>query len=402
MCPVRLPGVPRWARIEGLVGRSLRAGSAADRANGFVVIVLALQRLSYVLPAVLTLHSHPYRSPVLHAGLVGATAAWNVVLFASVRSRGFFPARMVWLDVGWTVVLFVAVAANSAPTDPYAALSWARRMGQAGAALAGAAIGPIPLAAVAVAVIGLGYLVAGVAGPAGDPPVEAAGYINGLVWFAVFFGFVLRFLRTQGRRLDTLAAERTAAEARRAAAQASHDARMAHLRALHDTVLGTLIAIARGGLDHRSDEVRRRCARDADYVRRLLRDDPGTDGLAHRLAEVAGDVEALGVRVHFRHHELPEEIAPDAVAAICGATREALNNVVKHAGVTTCWVTAQGVGDRLVVRVVDRGAGFDATTTPPGFGLPFSLVDGMRTVGGAARVSSAPGDGTTVELAWPA
>jgi signal transduction histidine kinase len=58
--------------------------------------------------------------------------------------------------------------------------------------------------------------------------------------------------------------------------------------------------------------------------------------------------------------------------------------------------------DALTVRVVDRGCGFDTAMPSTGFGLPWSVVARMRAVGGGTRVLSAPGDGTTVQLTWPA
>jgi signal transduction histidine kinase len=56
----------------------------------------------------------------------------------------------------------------------------------------------------------------------------------------------------------------------------------------------------------------------------------------------------------------------------------------------------------LTVRVVDNGPGFDADPRDYGFGLRQSVVGGLRAVGGTARVSSALGEETVVELRWPA
>jgi signal transduction histidine kinase len=94
-------------------------------------------------------------------------------------------------------------------------------------------------------------------------------------------------------------------------------------------------------------------------------------------------------------------LAPDVVHAFGEATREALNNVHKHAGTNTAWMTVTG-GDAVQVRVVDRGCGFEPGAVRPGLGLAGSIRDRMCDVGGAARVTSEPGEGTCVELAWPA
>ena len=375
----------------------LNQGSGVQRANRLTVILLALQRLSYLVPALLALDDAAERWRGVTAALILGTVLWNVWLFVSVRRDGWFPRWGPLVDVGWTTFLLMLASWNLTAGAP----SWARRMGQAAVALAGAAIESIPLAIAAVALVSAGYAVSNTAGPFD----ELIGYVNGLVWFALIFGFVVRYLRRQGMRLDEATTERAAAEAERAAAEARHAARLAHFKALHDTVITTLVVIARGGLDHRSAEVRKRCARDADYIRRLLLDDdPPADSstLDTRLPVVITDAEALGLRVHYQHDPLPDKLAPEVAEAVSAATREALNNVVKHAQVSVCWLTALWMDGVLTVRVVDRGHGFDTAAPSTGFGLPWSVVARMEAVGGGTRVLSAPGEGTTVELTWPA
>jgi signal transduction histidine kinase len=377
--------------------RPRNLGTGVQRANRLTVILLALQRLSYLVPALLALDDPAERWPGVTAGLILLTVGWNVGMFASVRRNGWFPSWGPWVDVGWTTFLLMVASWNVSAGAP----SWARRMGQAAVALAGAAIDSIPLTCAAVVLVSAGYAVANTSGPFD----ELIGYLNGLVWFALIFGFVVRYLRRQGMRLDQATTERAAAEAERAAAEARHSARMAHFKALHDTVITTLVVIARGGLDHRTDEVRRRCARDADYVRRLLLDDEPVaqeSTLDIRMAAVISDAETLGLRVHYRHDPLPDALPAEVTEAVSEATREALNNVVKHALASACWVTVLCVDGALTVRVVDRGCGFDTAVPSTGFGLPWSVVARMRAVGGDTRVLSAPADGTTVELTWPA
>lgn len=74
----------------------------------------------------------------------------------------------------------------------------------------------------------------------------------------------------------------------------------------------------------------------------------------------------------------------------------------KHAGVTQAWVTAIGTENGGVrVAVVDRGAGFDPVTTTER-GVMRSIRHRMEEVGGSAAIDSEPGEGTSVELTWPA
>jgi signal transduction histidine kinase len=226
---------------------------------------------------------------------------------------------------------------------------------------------------------------------------ELVGCVNGLVWFAVILGIAFRYLRRQGHRLDEASALRLRAEAQLARDQA----RLAHDRALHDTVLTTLTAVARGA-GGASAEVRRRCADDAEYIRRLIRrdGDHAPASLGERLDRAVVDAEALGLRVHCVCDPLPDDLSPTVVDALGGAVREALNNVVKHAATDAAWLTAITDNGSVVVRVVDRGRGFDPGTAPSGFGLRTSIVEPMAAAGGAAHLSSAVGEGTCVELTW--
>jgi signal transduction histidine kinase len=56
-----------------------------------------------------------------------------------------------------------------------------------------------------------------------------------------------------------------------------------------------------------------------------------------------------------------------------------------------------------VVKVTDRGRGFDPELTPPSRrGIRESITGRMQAAGGQAAVSSRPGAGTTVTVSWPA
>jgi len=382
--------------------RALVRGSGVQRANRLTLILLGLQRLSYLAPTLLAIGAPDDRSPGLTVVLVTVTLAWNGALVAIVRREGWVPRWAPWVDVGWIVVVFVAATVNSATALGGGAPGWARRMGQAAAALAGAAVDSVPLVALAVLALAAAYAVALAVSPAGLPAQfgELGGYVNGMVWFALIFGFVVRYLRRQGMQLDLATERRAAAEAQ----LAEDRARLTHFRALHDTVLTTLVVIARGGLDHRVDEVRRRCTRDAEFIRRLFDGDAPRDRspLETRLAEVAEAAQDLGLRVHYRRDPLPDavELPAEVTEAMGEAAREAVNNVCRHAGVSACWLTLLWLDGTLTVHVVDRGLGFDPAVRPRGFGLRCSVDERMRAVGGAATVHSAPGDGTTVELTW--
>ncbi|MGB2570623.1 sensor histidine kinase [Micromonospora citrea] len=366
-----------------------------------MVVLLALHRVGCFVPALVSSAQGLYHSRPANLLLLAVVLGWNVLLFRTACRWGWFPAPMVHLDVVLAVLVLVLVAGNLSTNGVLS--NWGNGATQTAASLAAAAI-VRPLAVVAVVgglvvvrtAVGLGFA-------ADTSPVELLYAANGIACFALAAGFGIRYLRREGRHLDRVNAQRLAAEAERAADHARYVTRVAHHRALHDTVLTTLTLIARGGVDHRTAPVRQRCARDADYIRGLLADrgDTGFGTLGAALREVVGAASLLGLRVRFRGDLTPPELPPAVVDALRDATREALNNVVKHADVDEAWVTVTREGGVLRVTVVDRGCGFEPETVPPGFGFRHSVVDRVAEVGGRVRVSSEPGAGTCVELSWP-
>jgi signal transduction histidine kinase len=97
-------------------------------------------------------------------------------------------------------------------------------------------------------------------------------------------------------------------------------------------------------------------------------------------------------------------------AAVVGelrdAVRQALENAVAHAGASRVSVFAEEDGGELVVTVRDDGAGFvydEAALRAAGkIGLVNSIKGRAEQLGGQARIDTAPGRGTEVELRVPA
>jgi signal transduction histidine kinase len=100
-----------------------------------------------------------------------------------------------------------------------------------------------------------------------------------------------------------------------------------------------------------------------------------------------------------------EKLPSEAAEALLASTREALRNAVRHAQphhIAVSWrAVREGAQLRVSSRVEDDGAGFDVTSVPADrLGLRLSMTERMRDAGGTCSVSSEPGVGTTVELAW--
>jgi signal transduction histidine kinase len=81
--------------------------------------------------------------------------------------------------------------------------------------------------------------------------------------------------------------------------------------------------------------------------------------------------------------------------------REALSNVGRHAGATTCRVSLRREGHLAVLEIDDDGRGFDPRAArSDGQGLG-NIRDRARALGGEASVESVPGEGTTVRVRIP-
>ncbi|HEX3389850.1 MAG TPA: ATP-binding protein [Streptosporangiaceae bacterium] len=189
--------------------------------------------------------------------------------------------------------------------------------------------------------------------------------------------------------------------------------RREHERLLHDTVLNTLTAISRGSS---GATVVARCRRDIALLEHALAG-PADPAERHALggATLVADVEAVAGEMRARGLRVSLEVAGEAgpgipapvAAAIVHATREALANVAAHARTGEAWVTitldAGEGGGGLQVTVRDAGAGFDpAKVDPARLGLRRSITERVADWGGRVSVRSAPGQGTVVDMSWPA
>jgi signal transduction histidine kinase len=107
------------------------------------------------------------------------------------------------------------------------------------------------------------------------------------------------------------------------------------------------------------------------------------------------------VPVSFCAEAVPAGMQPDqpTLDTLVHVAREAVTNAVKHAAPSKVEVVLE-YGERWRLRVCDDGRGLDSTCAQRGFGLS-SMSSHAHTLGGALRVSSEAGKGTTVEAILP-
>jgi signal transduction histidine kinase len=224
------------------------------------------------------------------------------------------------------------------------------------------------------------------------------GNLGQLAAFTAVGGMVFTRLLSAARTADTALAAALAAEG----AQARMQERMRQYEMLHTNVLTTLTLISRGD-GAITDEMRRRCGREVGRLRTLVRSvvEGQPPGLTAALAEVVLAQEGLGLRIHHEVDALPADLPSEVVDAVAGAVTEALNNVVKHAGVDEARVVATGDdGGGLRITVTDQGCGFAPAAVAVGVGLGRTLGAAVHEVGGVVTLRSWPGEGTSVELEW--
>ena len=82
------------------------------------------------------------------------------------------------------------------------------------------------------------------------------------------------------------------------------------------------------------------------------------------------------------------------------AVREAFNNIVKHSGATSAWLTVSATKDMLDVRVEDNGKGIDDYALSRGNGLNNFKVR-MQACGGRSEIGNRDGGGTSVRFLVP-
>lgn len=106
--------------------------------------------------------------------------------------------------------------------------------------------------------------------------------------------------------------------------------------------------------------------------------------------------------VTYASENLPQTWSSEVATTIYRIAQEGLRNVSKHAGQTHVKVVLAGIKNKLQLRVMDFGLGFDQESDAPARGLGMiSMQERARLVGGTLDVQSSLGNGTTVIATVP-
>jgi signal transduction histidine kinase len=399
------------------------AGVPSEAERGRAVLslgILAFRWVSLAWMAVLALTAGELRRPWLAWATVAGLAVWTGWLTLA-RPRPTWPvlAADLALAAAANLVAGLVMPAGSVGERPYfaagypvaAAVTWGAARGVPGGLAAGLALG-VSLAA--------GQLANGVDLLDAEPAVllNLAGGMLNFMLAGGAVGLVARLLERSAEQLRQ-ATEETIGARERAARLAERESLA---RQIHDSVLQALTLVHKRGRELAAggpvpaDQVAALAEMAAGQERALraliLRDpdderSPGgapgeTASLRAALEAVAGAEGSLPVTVGATGALwLPARHVEELAAAV----RQALDNVVEHAGASRAALFAEEDGGAVVVTVRDDGRGFaydERRLLAEGkIGLAKSVKGRVEQLGGTMLVTSRPGAGTEVELRVP-
>jgi two-component system sensor histidine kinase UhpB len=221
-----------------------------------------------------------------------------------------------------------------------------------------------------------------------------------------------RVLAAFNRMLDRLERERKQSSRRVLAAQEAE--RIGIARDLHDEVgqllTGALLqlnSVAESAPAHREpvDEASQAVRLALDEVRRIsseLRPEMLDHlGLVSALTELSTTFERVSaIRVERQFDPSLPKLEPETELAVYRIAQESLTNVARHAEASRVTIELEGRHDRVVLRVVDDGRGFDGP--PEEHGGLRSMRERALLVEGALAIEDRVGGGVEVRLEVPA
>lgn len=223
----------------------------------------------------------------------------------------------------------------------------------------------------------------------------------GLSFCLLYVAAALMAMHT-GRLLDRTRAEAHSAAATAAATRALAVQRIRFNALLHDWVMSTLLAAARGT---RRDDVRHQAQLTLGKLDNTRPDTsvgyPLSSAAAYFRAAIADIDDALVPTVTVSPGD---SVLPSGPVQVLGAAvSESVRNSVRHAGPhATRTVELTLSADNIDVICADDGVGFVRSQVPEHrLGLSVSIIERVRHLpGGAVEVRTRPGAGTVIRLGW--
>jgi signal transduction histidine kinase len=400
------------------VGDPLRIPSEAERGRAVLSLgILVFRWVSLAWMAVLAVTAGELRRPALAVAAIAALAAWTGWLTVA-RPRPTWPVLAADLALAAAVNLAAGLVmpADSAGERPWfaagypvaAAVTWGAARGVGGGVAAGLVLGASLVA---------GQLVNGTDLTGGRPavPLSLAGGTLNFVLAGGAVGLVARLLERSAGQLREATEE--IIRARERAARLAERESLG--RQIHDSVLQALALVHKrgrelaGGGPVPPDQVAglaEMAAVQERALRSLILRDPDQEGTPAGAASLRAALESLA----GAERSLPVTVGATGalwlparqVEELTAAVRQALDNVVEHAGASRVALFAEEDAGAVVLTVRDDGRGFtydERRLLAEGkIGLAKSVKGRVEQLGGRMLVTSRPGAGTEIELRVPA
>lgn len=372
------------ASFSSMLGRFDHRGSPELEATlrRMVVVFRFLGWIWMTLLVVVTVVSEPPPRLWIVYGSLGLATIWSFLTWYMARSHPSRLAGGLWFSVDSAAMLAVGAASVAAGAEELfhggMPLSYVF-VGALWGGLPGSLIAAILLAAEQFAVHVIADLGA----------VRAAGSIIFFI-IAAIVGWTFDRLRdydlARQRAEGQLASEREAV--------AAHEARVALVNKLHDSVLQTFHAIRMGADDPaQSRYLARRQERE---LRRNIEEwrSEHQNSFKAALLAIRDDVEDI------HRVEIEAVIRDDAaltrdLEAAIETAREALTNAVKHSGAQSISLFSELVDGVAHIHVRDNGSGIDNSVLSR---LSVRLNQRVEAVGGLVTVDSGDASGTEIKI----
>ncbi|GAB2470419.1 ATP-binding protein [Jatrophihabitans fulvus] len=331
------------------------------------------------------------RAPVALA--VGAAMAVVTGVVAVLAARGRAHRRTVVVaDVLVTAGLTLATLAAQTTPQEHGGMVTLTTIWAAGPTIEAAFVaGPLGGVAAGLVQYAAAYTVRG--GYAGE--TLYSGLLLAIV--GVVVGLLTRYVVRAEHELQAAAAERAALAERERLA-----------RSIHDGVLQVLGLVHRTGRDEggRWAALADAAAEQEAALRGLITSRPDEGVIGER--DLADDLRTLrSGTVTVSVPGSPVVVPAAAARGITDAVRAALHNVEVHASPDAkAWVLLEALGDEVVVTVRDDGPGFatgrlEQAAADGRIGVARSIRGRIEDLGGQCTITSAPGQGTEIEMTVP-
>lgn len=337
---------------------------------------------------------HAYRRPWLVGAALAVFAGEFVGQCLRWSRQGGMDETGAWVDTAVGVMGLVAVAAGTEVEDLTTSMNWALPASVGSTACIGSTMSR-RRSTVATGTLAATYALSVRQSFAGGSAKATNAAANSISYggFLAVVRICTTLVVTSAVELDELRSQAV----ERGERLATERERNSQHRLLHDSALQALEAVA-AGWDNGDPTVRAAAVREAVRLRRALRGE-NIDAATMSVMLTSLIAEFDTMRIELVIQPLDQEPQAEIREALSDATREALRNVLRHAGALTAVVRCAGLNGGVEITVRDHGCGFDPSATQSGFGTTSSIVARMTDQGGRAEIWSQPGRGTRV-LVW--